>query len=291
MKGSPAAISYLYMPPWEDTSAGTDKQTRPRRLTAINALLLLNIAGFIATGLLTRESPEALAFLEFAPRQAIGQFKVWQFVTHPFVQVITLWFPFAFIPAAYGLFTLGGELEARVGARRTLVYYFAFAAYGALAHAGWQYLAMTPAREVRTLGLLAPAYGLLLLAAVRFPERPLLLLFVFPVRTLTGILLMGVALLACCAVYFPAGVASIFGASVAAIAVDKLEKRLDRWRDDVALRRDRDRFLTEVETRRQVDLLLEKISREGMASLSRWELKILRAGSELVRRERRPSND
>ncbi len=279
------------MSPWEDTSAGIDKQTRPRRLNAINVLLLLNIAGFVATGFLTRENSEALAFLEFAPRQAIGQLKLWQFLTHPFVQVITLWFPFAFIPAAYGLFTLGGELEARAGARRILAYYLAFAAYGAMAHAAWQYLAVTPAREVRTLGLLPPAYALLLLAALRFPERPLLLLFVFPVRTLTGILLMGVALLACCAVYFPAGVASILGASVAAVAVEKLEGRLDRWRENLSLRRERDRFLTDVETRRQVDLILEKISLKGMASLSRGEQRILRAGSELSRRERRQSHD
>ena len=123
------------------------------------------------------------------------------------------------------------------------------------------------------------------------PERPLLLLFVFPVRTLAGILLMGVALLACCAVYFPAGVAPLLGASVAAIAVEKLESRLDRWRNEFTLRRDRDRFLTDVETRRQVDLILEKISREGMAGLSRRDRRILRAGSDLARRERRPPHD
>jgi membrane associated rhomboid family serine protease len=274
------------MPPWEDTSAGTDKQTRPRRLTAINMLVLLNIAGFVATGFLTRGNADALAFLEFSPRQAIGELRLWQFVTYPFVQVIRLWFPFAFIPAAYGLFTLGGELEARAGPRRILVAYLALAAYGALAHAAWQYVAGPGAREVRTMGLLAPSYGLLLLAALRFPDRPLLLLFVFPVRTLTGILLLGIVLMAFCALWFPAGAAAVLGAAAAAVALEKLEGRLDRWREGRALQHERDRFLSDVETRRQVDLILEKISREGIASLSSRDLRILRKGSELSRRER-----
>jgi rhomboid family protein len=279
------------MPLWEDTSADTDTQTRPRRFTTVNVLLFLNIAGFIATGLLTRENPEALAFLEFAPRQAIGHLKLWQFVTYPFVQVITLWFPFAFIPAAYGLFTLGGELEARVGARRILVYYAALAAYGALAHAATQYLAASPARDVRTMGLLAPAYGLILLAALRFPDRPLLFLFVFPLRTLTGVLLIGVVLTAFCALYFPAGAAPVLGAAVAAVALEKMERRVDLWLESRTLRLERERFLTEVDIRRQVDLLLEKISREGMGSLTRSERRVLRAGSELARRERRQAHE
>lgn len=274
------------MPPWEDTSAGTDKQTRPRRVTAVNALLLLNIAGFIATGFLTRERLDALAFLEFSPRQAVGGLQLWQFVTYPFVQVITLWFPFAFIPAAYLLFTLGGELEMRVGPRRILVLYAALSAYGALAHAATEYLLHSPEREVRTLSLLAPVYGMLLLAALRFPDRPFHLLFVFPLKTLAGILLLGVVFVAFCSVYFPAAVAPLLGAAAAAVAIERLEGRVDRWREARGLRQERDQFLADVETRRQVDLLLEKITREGMASLTRRELRVLRAGSQLAKRER-----
>ncbi|HLF94773.1 MAG TPA: rhomboid family intramembrane serine protease, partial [Planctomycetota bacterium] len=219
------------MPPWEDTTNDIGTRTRPRGLTAVNAILFLKIVGFVATGFLVRENSDTLAFLEFAPREAIGRFKLWQFFTYPFVQVITFWFPFAFIPAAYALFTLGGELEARVGTRRLFVLYFAMAAYGALAHAAVEFLVHPAAKEVRTLSLLAPVYGTLLLAALRFPDRPLLLLFVFPLRTLTGILLMGVVLLAFCAIYFPAAVAPVIGAAAAAVAIEKLEPRVDLWRE------------------------------------------------------------
>lgn len=274
------------MPLWEDTSRETDRRTRPRGLTAVNSLLVLSVAGFVATGLLTRENGDALAFLEFAPREAIGRLKLWQFATYPFVQLITLWFPFAFIPAAYGLFTLGGELEGRIGARRFLLYFFALAAYGALAHALVDYLARPPSKEVRALSLLAPVYGILLLSSLRSPDRTVLFLFVFPVRALTGVLLTGVVLVAFCAIYFPAGLAAVLGAATAAVAIRKLEPRVDLLLENRSLRRERDRFLSEVETRRQVDLLLEKISREGMHSLTRRELKVLRAGSALARRER-----
>lgn len=279
------------MPLWEDTTNDTDTRTRPRGLSAVNVLLALNIVGFVATGFLVRENADALAFLEFAPRQAIGRLWLWQFFTYPFVQVITFWFPFAFIPAAYGLFTLGGELEARIGPRRLLLAYFATAAYGALAHAATEYLVHPAAKETPALSLLAPVYGTLLLAALRFPERPLLLMFVFPLRTLTGILLMGVVLLAFCAIYFPAAVAPLLGAAAAAVALEKLEPRIDRWRENRSLRRERDTFLSDVETRRQVDLLLEKISREGMASLTRGELRVLRAGSDLARRDRERAHE
>src|ERR1043166_7282176 len=273
------------MPSWEDITSDTGTRTRPRSFFAVNALLVLNIAGFIATAFLTRENPDALAFLEFAPRSAIGHLKLWQFVTYPFIQIIALWFPFAFIPAAYGLFTIGGELEARVGPRRLFLYYFAFAAYGALAHAAIEYLVHLPSEEARTLGLLAPVYGVLLLAALRFPDRPMLFLFVFPLRTLTGILLAGVVLVAFCAVYFPAALAPVVGAAAAAIVVEKLEPRIDRRLEGRAVRSERARYLAEVEIRRQVDGLLEKIARDGMASLTRKELQTLRAGRALARRD------
>jgi len=279
------------MPRWEDTTNDTDKQTRPRGLTAVNVLLCLNIVGFVATGFLVRDHADWLSRFEFAPHEAIGRLRLWQFVTYPFVQVITFWFPFAFIPASYGLFTLGGELEARVGARRLILYYLSLAAYGALAHAAVEYFLHPAARETRTLSLLAPVYGTLLLAALRFPDRPLLLLFVFPLRTLTGILLMGVVLLAFCAIYFPAAVAPVLGAAAAAIALEKLEPRVDRWREERSLRKERDLFLTEVEVRRQVDGLLEKITREGMASLTQKEIRVLRAGSEIARRDRGPAHE
>ena len=285
------ALIYPWMPLWEDTSRETDQRTRPRGLTAVNVLLCLNIVGFVATGFLVRDYAGPLSILEFAPREAIGRMRLWQFATYPFVQVITFWFPFAFIPASYGLFTLGGELEARVGARRLLLYYFSLAAYGALAHAAVEYFLQPAVRETRTLSLLAPVYGTLLLAALRFPDRPLLLLFVFPLRTLTGILLMGVVLVAFCAIYFPAAVAPVLGAAAAAVAIEKLEPRVDRWRDDRTLRKERDLFLAEVEIRRQVDVLLEKITREGMASLTKREIGVLRAGSELARRDRGPAHE
>jgi hypothetical protein len=98
---------------------------------------------------------------------------------------------------------------------------------------------------------------------------------------------MGVLLVAFSALYFPAGLAPILGAAAAAVAVEKLEPRLDRWLEGRAIRSERARFLSEVEIRRQVDALLEKIGRDGMASLTRQELRILRAGSEIARRERR----
>jgi membrane associated rhomboid family serine protease len=274
------------MPAWEDISPYTESRTRVRHFSWTNLLIFLNLAGFILTSLLMRINPEALTWLEFDRSSAIGQLRLWQFFTYSFVQIPDPRYLPWLILGVYTLYTVGNELEAEIGSARYLTLYFACAAYGALAHALLQYLAPIlfpafPALPAATLG--APVLGIAETAARRWPRRPVLFLLFIPLRLRSAVVLLGAAWL-CCTLWFDQGFAASLGALAASAAIASFEPRVDRMFDTSALRRERDRFVEEVDVRRRTDGILEKITREGMGSLSRAELKTLKQASAIYGR-------
>jgi membrane associated rhomboid family serine protease len=273
------------MSPWEDAGPTLEQRTEPRRLTATNVLVGLSVAGFIATGLAARHAPGRLAALEFHAVEALEGLRLWQVLTYPFVQAVDFWFLFGFLISAYGLWSMGNALESRIGPRRLLVYWISFTAYGALAHAAIQHFA-PGARDLRAASLIGPAFGLSLAAALHLPGRPLLLFFLVPVRAPLGAAVLGVAAAAFGALCHPPCLGPLAGAALAAAAVVRLEPALDAALDRATERAGRLRFVREVEIRREADLLLEKISREGMASLGAGERRTLREAGRIARRDR-----
>ncbi len=273
------------MLPWEDTAPETQRAARPSRASSCNVLVCMSVLGFLATGLADHFFKDKLSFLAFDASLAIGRFQLWRFATYPVVQFVDFWFLFGFIVAAYALYTLGNELEAEVGPRRLLLYYFSFAAYGGLAHGAVQFAA---GMETAAVSLFAPAYGISLVAALRNPSRPVLFLFVLPLRLITCVLLMGTVCLLYCALYRGNGVSPlpVVGAALAALAVVKLEPWIDGSMERAASRGERRRFLEEIEVRREADRLLDKISRQGMRSLTRADRRLLRKASVLANRRK-----
>jgi membrane associated rhomboid family serine protease len=279
------------MPAWEDISPYTESRTRVHRFSWTNLLIVLNLTGFVITGFLLKNSPDALLWFEFDKATAVGRFHLWQFVTYSFIQIMES----AFIPwlilGIYTLYTIGNELEAELGPTRYLSLYFASAAYGALAHAALQYFvpAVLPAVTVLPAATLcAPVLGVAATAARRWPRRPVLLFFFLPLRLRTAFLLLASGWLAC-ALWMRQGVGPSIGALVAAGAISMLEPRLDRAFERARVRRERDRFVEEVDIRRRTDAILDKITRQGMGSLSRAEHRTLHQASELYGRGREKS--
>jgi hypothetical protein len=129
--------------------------------------------------------------------------------------------------------------------------------------------------------------GVAVTAALTWPRRPVLFLFFLPLRLRTAAIGLGLLWFACTLLpspWFRLGPGSSIGAVVTALMISALEPRLNRAFDRAALRRDRDRFLEEVDVRRRTDGILDKITREGMASLSRSERKILKQASQILNR-------
>jgi membrane associated rhomboid family serine protease len=274
------------MTPWEDISPYIASRTRARRFSWTNLLILLNLAGFIVTGFLQKSTPDALSWLEFDKSAAIGQLKLWQFLSYSFVQMMDARFIPWLILGLYTLFTIGNELEAEIGSARFLTIYAACAVYGALAHAIFQTFlpAFFPAYALlpaATLG--APVLGIAETAARRWPRRPILFLLFIPLRLRAAVVLLGAGWLGC-TLWFDQGFAASLGALAASASIALFEPRIDRSFDAASLRLERDRFVEEVEVRRRTDGILDKITREGMGSLTRGELKTLKQASSIYSR-------
>ncbi len=276
------------MPAWEDISPYTEQQTRTHRFSWTNLLILVNIAGFVVMGFSTKNGrDDALAFLQFDKASAISRLELWQFVTYSFFHVIEPKYIVWMIVGIYTLYTVGNELEAEIGAARYVTLYFAFAAYGALAHALLQYFvpAMAPNYALgRASNLCAPVLGLAHIAALRWPRRPVLFFFFLPMRLRTALVLLALSWIAYASFWFPQGLGPSFGGLAAALAVAALEPSLDRAFDRAAVRHDRNAFLEEVDVRRRTDEILDKITRHGIGSLTRTERRTLKQASALMRR-------
>ncbi|MBV8881791.1 MAG: rhomboid family intramembrane serine protease [Planctomycetaceae bacterium] len=274
------------MPAWEDISPYTESRTRIHRFSWTNLLIVLNLAGFVVTGFLQKNNSEILAWLEFDKATAIGQLQVWQFVTYSFVQMMDAGFIPWLILGVYTLYTIGNELEAELGPTRYLSLYFASAAYGALAQGLLQYFApaLLPSVSIPAgATLCAPVLAIAETAARRWPKRPVLLFFFLPLRLRTALILLGAGWVAC-ALFLRQGLGPSLGGLLTAAALSAFEPRIDRAFERSKVRRDRDRFVEEVDIRRRTDAILDKITREGMASLTRTERKTLQQASVLYGR-------
>jgi len=283
------------MPAWEDVSPYTEQRTRAHRFSWTNLLIILNLTGFVATGVLLKISPGSLSWLEFDKAAAIGGLHLWQFATYSFIHLMEpVYIPWLIL-GIYVLYTIGNELEAELGSARYLTLYFGCAAYGALVHAMAQYLGpvFAPGFEIREAATLsAPVLGIATTAAMTWPRRPVLLLFFLPMRLRTALVVLGASWIGFALTpWLRKGLAPALGAVAAAVAIAVIEPRINRAFERASMRRERDQFLEEVDVRRRTDGILDKITREGMASLSRAERKTLRQASQILNRAKGPRHE
>jgi len=280
------------MPAWEDVSPYTEQRTRANRFSWTNLLIVLHLIGFVVTGFLSRTPHGTVEWLEFDKVSAIEKFQLWQFVTYSFVQIIDWMYIPWLVLGIYVLYTIGNELEAEIGSARYLTLYFACTAYGALTHAVLQYLwpMIAPATPIGPAATLcAPVLGIAQTAAFTWPRRPVLFLFFLPLRLRTALIGLGIVWLGFA--FWLKGLGASIGAVLAATAIAVVEPRINRFFERAAMRRERDQFLEEVDVRRRTELILEKISREGMASLSRSERKTLKLASRILNRAKGRPHD
>ena len=284
------------MPAWEDVSPYTEQQrARAHRFSWTNVLIILNLTGFVVTGFLIKSNSGALAWLEFDKSAAIGNLQLWQFVSYSFVHLIEAVYIPWLILGIYVLYTIGNELEAELGAGRYLTLYFGCAAYGALVHAMAQYFGpvFAPGFEFKEAATLsAPVLGIATTAAMTWPRRPVLFFFFLPMRLRTALTVLGIAWVGFALTpWLRAGLAPAIGAVMAAVAIAVIEPRINRAFERASMRRERDQFLEEVDVRRRTDGILDKITREGMASLTRAERKTLRQASQILNRTKGPRHE
>ncbi|MBN2037203.1 MAG: rhomboid family intramembrane serine protease [Chitinispirillaceae bacterium] len=181
------------------------------------------------------------------------------------------------------LWMFGGELEERWGFKRFFTLYALFGIGSGLFCIF--YLLDPLMRYTAIMGASGAVFGLLTAYAVYYPDRRILLFFIIPVKA--WILVMAFALVSLLMAFSQgSGVAHLvhLGGIIVAFAYLKGMPYARQWygnyQDLKAERGMRDRAGQEMSRKRffeeKIDPLLEKISKEGLESLTKEEKKLLK---------------
>ena len=292
------------MPAWDETTPYTERSTFSRNASVTNAYLGVHVLALAASAVcqLVNWPPYRLS-TELRTLPALFDLEVWRFITYPFAHPVDPASLVAFAVLGWLFLKAGNELEREWGGARMFGFCTALALYGGTAHAVYQVARGAAADPLSNGagGFHAPVIGVLLAQALRNPRRPALLFMLIPTRTITlfwltfgGALLYGVLVAlrheGPIAASLPSPVA-MAGAAGAAWVYHRIDPRLDRFLEWLDTRRARARFLEEFELRAQVDVLLEKIQKGGMESLTRQERKALKRASGLYKPQPRDSHE
>lgn len=240
---------------------------------AVKLVIIINLGVFILINL----TPFSwMSLFGLVPRYVFAKFMIWQLVTYMFlhagvmhlvINMLMLWF-------------FGPAIEAAWGRKQFLVYYF-FTGIGA----GFLSFLTSSHSSIPVVGASGAIFGVLVAYAMMFPDDVILLFFFFPMKVpYAVIVLAGINLLGALSAPY-AGVAyfahlggALFGylylkSEWLRIHISYLSfSNLKRWWLKKREKKKK-RFYKNLESK--VDIILDKISRYGMDSLTRKEREIL----------------
>jgi membrane associated rhomboid family serine protease len=153
----------------------------------IKMLIIANVVVFVVTQVF---GGALIGSLGFRPAEAVGSLQLWQFATYMFLHggfghilfnMLALWM-------------FGTELERMWGSRFFLRYYFVCGVGAALTTVVFTMLPMSFADQLwvtTTIGASGAVYGVLLAFGLYFPNRPILIYFIFPIPAKYLVMIMG----------------------------------------------------------------------------------------------------
>ena len=154
---------------------------------AIKMLIVANVVVFVVTQV---SRGALIGSLGFRPADALGSLQLWQFATYMFLHggfghilfnMLALWM-------------FGTELERMWGSRFFLRYYFVCGVGAALTTVVFTMLPVSFADQLwvtTTIGASGAVYGVLLAFGLYFPNRPILIYFIFPIPAKYLVMIMG----------------------------------------------------------------------------------------------------
>jgi len=156
---------------------------------AVKGLLIANLAVFVLQTLTGGGISGRLSvigeWLSFVPGLAIYKLQVWRFFTYMFLHGSLGHIAFNML----GLWIFGTQIEARWGQRTFLVYYFscglgAAVLYGLFNLAGLGSI-------IPMLGASGAIFGILLAYGMTFPDNVILVMFILPMKAKYAVMLFG----------------------------------------------------------------------------------------------------
>jgi membrane associated rhomboid family serine protease len=153
----------------------------------VKVLLIVNAAVFVADLVIARFiHGDGLIFLAYIPYYALRKFYLWQFVTHMFMHGGVRHIAFNM----FALWMFGCDVERRIGRGHFLKVYFLSGISGALLYTLFNHqmlaapdiVTATGLVVLRLIGASGAVCGILVAFTMLFPERVVLLMFVFPLK-------------------------------------------------------------------------------------------------------------
>ena len=247
----------------------------------IRYLLLANLAVF---GLVWLSHDRLFWFVTFGlvPRAVIGELHVWQVVTYLFLHG-GFWHLFMNM---FALWMFGVSLERDWGTDLFLKYYFVVGIGAGIATWLWSMQSANP-----TIGASGAIMGILVAYAIMYPNRPILLAFLFPIPAKYFVLIYGVLEFMSARGASRDGVAHVThlaGMAIGFLYLKRDWRPLQLWRRLQQRARARRLRIVHLDQRRpprraadeaEIDAILDKISREGIDSLTETEVRKLRERS------------
>lgn len=278
---------------------------------AVKNLILANVAVFVVQTLSGMKAPGRLdpvtEYLAFVPQLAIFQFEIWRFFTYMFLHGGM----FHLLFNMFALWMFGTQIERLWGSRTFLLYYLLCGLGGSLTYGVFNLNPDATATYDIMLGASGAVYGILLAYGMTFPDAVILMFMIIPMKAKYAVILFGLIEL----MSIPRGgsVAHLahLGGMVAGFVFLRVTApslgRTGRGLSDLggAWRRTRTKRKIKVVTpprgdaqgpggqgsaksadfkssdfksadQKEIDRILDKISREGLQSLSDEEQDILR---------------
>ncbi|OHB77183.1 MAG: hypothetical protein A2Z34_08885 [Planctomycetes bacterium RBG_16_59_8] len=261
-----------------------ESSLHPPGRSAVSIIILTSIAIFaLQTICESILQVNLIRILGLVPLDAVNGGMVWQFISYQFLHADIL----HIFLNLFMLYMFGREVELVLGWRKFLALYLACGAYAGLCYCWYQFF--LGGETIPCVGASGALFGVMMLYALYWPNRTILFFFVIPMRAWTMILiLIGIELYYTMTTFESriANVAHLGGATTAWL-IHVLEPRLETFLDQSERRNARKRYLQEFEIKRRVDTILEKISREGMPSLTKEERRFLQDASRKLSDENR----
>jgi membrane associated rhomboid family serine protease len=262
--------------------------------TMVVTIIIINAVLWLANGLLTDRTDAITRFLACYGDTLAKPWMWWQFLTYGFAHSRIISHVFFNMLA---LFFLGREVESHYGRREFLRFYLTALVCGSVTWVVVNRLGGDP-DPGQLVGASGAVVAVVILFALNFPHRTILLFFVIPMPAwVLGVMLVAFDLLGALGRTNQAHIAftvHLTGAAFAALYfygrwnLGRLIERLPKPR---LRRRPRLRIHNpgrdDQDLSREVDRILEKMSREGEASLTRKERRTLEDASRQYRRRRR----
>lgn len=244
----------------------------PSTSRVVKWLLILNVAIFLLQLLFL---DRYLGILGLVPAAVLGKGFVWQLLTYMFLHGNFLHILFNML----FLWMMGSEIERYWGSREFLKYYLITGCGAGLVN-----VLVQPRATIPTIGASGAIFGLIIAFALAFPDREILLYFLIRIKAKYFAVLVGVIELLALFLLPSAPIARfahLGGLVIGYIYIKResifypLKRRFVAWRRTTYEAAERKERQSDAKTRREIDRILDKISNEGMGSLTDSEKRFL----------------